>query len=99
MFVAVGVVDFCLVVSVGGGDGFEFVFPCFFGEVVFGFAEEGELGVEVFCAVVCAFVVGCTDDGGVAHGVFTFLFSGLVRVVWRGFRCRLRRFQIVLIVR
>ena len=92
MFVAVGVVDFCLVVSVGGGDGFEFVFPCFFGEVVFGFAEEGELGVEVFCAVVGAFVVGCTDDGGVAHGVFTFLVSRLARVVWRGFRCRLRRF-------
>ena len=92
MFVAVGVVDFCLVVSVCGGDGFEFVFPGFFGEVVFGFAEEGELGVEVFCAVFGAFVVGCSDDGGVAHGVCVFLFSRLVRVVWLGFRCRLRRF-------
>lgn len=99
MFVAVGVVDFCLVVSVCGGDGFEFVFPGFFGEVVFGFAEEGEQGVEVFCAVVCAVVVGCTDDGGVAHGVFTFLVSRLARVVWLGFRCRMSRFQIVLIVR
>ena len=78
MFVAVRVVDFCLVVSVGGGDGFEFVFSGFFGEVVFGFAEECHLGVEVFCTVFGAFVVGCSDDGGVAHGVCVFLFSGLV---------------------
>ena len=92
VFVAVRVVDFCLVVPVGGGDGFEFVFPGFFGEVVFGFAEECHLGVEVFCAGVGAFVVGCSDDGGVAHGVFTFLVSRLVRVVLLGFRCRLCRF-------
>lgn len=88
-FDAVGVVDFCLVVSVCGGDGFEFVFPGFFGKVVFGFAKECELGLEVFCAVVCAFVVGCSDDGGVTHSVCAFLFSRLVRVVWLGFRCRL----------
>lgn len=75
MFVAVRVVNFCLVVPVSGSDGFEFTLPCFFSEVVFGFAEECHLGVEVFCAGVGAFVVGCSDDRGVAHGVCVFLSS------------------------
>lgn len=75
VFVVVRVVNFCLVVPVSGGDGFKFTLPCFFGEVVFGFAEECHLGMEVFCAGVGAFVVGCSDDGDVTHGVCVFLFS------------------------